>query len=49
MTNGDVAMIMSVGGLAQGVSFLLGKDFLNSGVNLFGDFQSVSIQPCFLL
>ena len=48
MTNGDVAMIMSVGGLAQGVSFLLGKDFIKSGVNL-SYFQLVSIQPCFLL
>ena len=48
MTNGDVAMIMSVGGLAQGVSFLLGKDFLNFGVNL-SDFQVALIQPCFLL
>ena len=42
MTNGDVAMIMSVGGLAQGVSFLLGKDFLNSGVNP-SDFHVVLI------
>ena len=35
MTNGDVAMIMSVGGLASGFSLLLGEDFLTSGVNQF--------------
>ena len=33
MTSGDVAMIMSVGGLASGFSLLLGEDFLTSRVN----------------
>ena len=46
MNNGDVAKILSVGGLAQGVSFIVGMNRVDIMFMMyFGKAENLNVQP----